>query len=107
MPSSGVGEATYQSLPDARRAIYQAGGVVLQDSGRRARVVAHDCAAVRLVRALVHLGRGQRQRIRQAHVAVHAIDPHRIPRRHRVDPFLPRAGNAILPEDPAAGGACQ
>ena len=60
--------------------------VVLQDAGRLAVRVAHDRAAADVLRARRDRRPASAERVRERHVAVEPVDPHRIVGRHRVDP---------------------
>ena len=80
-------------LGDAQRrndAVDERLRVVLEDTGRFAVLVAHDRSAVDVGRVARDPRRAQRRAVRQRHVSVEPIDPHRMIGRLSVDPLSAR-----------------
>ena len=69
--------------------------VVLEDARRLAGSIADDRSAGDVLRCARDLRGGERQRVREVHVSVEPIDPHRIVRRDGVDPVA--AGQLAAP----------
>lgn len=75
---------------DGGGATFSTSAVVLEQAGRLAVGAAGDLASRHVGGAARHAGSFQGGAVGEVHVPIEAVDPHRVVRRHPVDPVLRR-----------------